>query len=322
MEPTDDSALLREYAENQSEEAFAALVSRHINLVYSVALRHVGDRIHAEEITQAVFIILAKKALRLRHDRALSSWLFQATRLTAANFIRSEARRHRRQQEAYMQTILIESGGDTLWPGIAPLLDGAVAALSEKDRRAIMLRFYEGRNLSEVGAVLGVSEDATKKRVARALERLQKYFFKRGVDSTTAAIAETISTNSIQAAPVALAKTVTTLALAKGAAASASTLTLIKGALKIMAWTKMKTAIAAGTVVLLAACATTIIIEQLKQHSSYQWQIQTDNMGKVLREAPSMVEIRPTKFTQHRGDVLVYLKTNNKERLEFDTSVE
>src|ERR1017187_5387428 len=159
MQPTDDSALLRQFAENNSDEAFAVLVTRHINLVYSVALRQVGNPHHAEEITQAVFIILAKKAAQLRHDKALSSWLFQATRLTANNSIRSETRRHRREEEAYMQSILNEPETE-VWPKIAPLLDSAVAGLREKDRQAIVLRFYEGRNLREVGLVLGASEDS------------------------------------------------------------------------------------------------------------------------------------------------------------------
>src|SRR5882757_6101362 len=101
MQPTDDGALLRQYAESNSDEAFAALVTRHINLVYSVALRHVGNPHSAEEITQAVFIILAKKAARLREVKTLSSWLFQVTRLTANNFVRTESRRHRREQEAH-----------------------------------------------------------------------------------------------------------------------------------------------------------------------------------------------------------------------------
>src|SRR6266550_8719635 len=149
MQSTDDSALLQQYVEGHSDAAFAALVTRHINLVYSVAMRHVGDPHLAEEITQAVFILLAKKAAQLRHDQALSSWLFQATRLTAGNFVRSETRRHRREHEAHMQSVLDESGNDT-WRQIAPLLDTAVASLSEKDRYAIMLRFYEGRNLREV----------------------------------------------------------------------------------------------------------------------------------------------------------------------------
>ena len=136
---------------------------------------------------------------------------------------------------------------------IAPLLDGAMEQLGQKDHDALVLRFFEGRNFKEVGAALGASEDAAKMRVNRALEKLRKFFTKRGVSSTTAIIAGAISANSVQAAPVALAKSVTAVAIAKGAAASGSTLTLIKGALKIMAWTKMKTVIVVGSVVLLSA---------------------------------------------------------------------
>ena len=264
MQPTEDSALLRRYVENHSDEAFAGLVTRHINLVYSVALRQVGNPHAAEEVTQAVFIILAKKAASLRYDQALSSWLFQATRLTASNFIRSETRRHRREKEAYMQSVLDEAGTE-VWSRIAPLLDSAVAALREKDRQAIVLRFYEGRNLREVGLALGTSEGAAEKRVNRTLEKLRKFFRKRGVSSTTAIVAGAISAHSVQAAPVALAKAVTAVALAKGAAASSSTLILIKGALKIMAWTKAKTAIVVGVAVILAATTGTIVIKAINR---------------------------------------------------------
>ena len=255
----DDNALLRQYAENGSDEAFATLVTRHANLVYSVAMRQVGNPHEAEDITQAVFIILAQKAAQLRQGKALSSWLFQATRLTANNFVRSECRRHRREEEAQVQSILNEPES-AVWPRIAPLLDTAVERLHEKDRQAILLRFYEGRNLREVGIVLGASEDAAEKRVSRALEKLRKFFARRGINSTTATIAGAISTNSVQAAPVALVKAVTAVAIAKGTAASGSTLTLIKGALKLMAWTKMKTAAVAGMVILLAAGTTTVMI--------------------------------------------------------------
>src|SRR5476651_301555 len=130
MQSTDDSELLHQYAGNDSGEAFAILVARYINLVYSIALRQVGNPHHAEEITQAVFIILAKKAGTLRHEQALSSWLFQATRLTANNFLRGESRRRAREQEAYMQSTLNESA-DEVWPRIAPLLDRAVETLGE-----------------------------------------------------------------------------------------------------------------------------------------------------------------------------------------------
>ena len=269
MEPTDDSALLRQYAESNSDEAFAALVTRHVNLVYSVGLRQTGKPHAAEEITQAVFIILAKKAAQLRHDKALSSWLFQATRLTANNFIRSESRRRHREEEAYMQSVLNEAGTE-LWPRIAPLLDDAVAGLREKDRQAIVMRFYEGRNLREVGLSLGVSEDAAEKRVSRALEKLRKFFTKRGVSSTTAIIAGTISANSVQAAPVALAKSVTVVAIAKGAAASGSTLTLIKGALKIMAWTKAKIIVGIGILIVAGTGAVIVKNNFFPSEPSYQ----------------------------------------------------
>src|SRR5215469_16919994 len=196
MESTDDSALLHRYVDGQSDEAFAALVAKYVNLVYSVALRDVGNPHHAEEVTQAVFIVFAKKAGQLRHHKALSSWLFHATHLTANNFVRSEIHRRQREQEAHVKSIYSESGSN-IWETIAPLLDSAVAGLSEKDRRAIVLRFYEGRNLREVGVALNASEEAAKKRVARGLEKLQKYFSRRGVDSTTAVIADSISANSI-----------------------------------------------------------------------------------------------------------------------------
>jgi RNA polymerase sigma factor (sigma-70 family) len=259
MQPMNDNALLRQYAENGSDEAFATLVTRHANLVYSVAMRQVGNPHEAEDITQAVFIILAQKAAQLRQGKALSSWLFQATRLTANNFVRSECRRHRREEEAQVQSILNEPES-AVWPRIAPLLDTAVGRLREKDRQAILLRFYEGRNLREVGIVLGASEDAAEKRVSRALEKLRKFFARRGINSTTATIAGAISANSVQAAPVALVKAVTPVAIAKGAAASGSTLIYVQGAVKLMAWTKMKMAAVAGAVILLAAGTTTVMI--------------------------------------------------------------
>src|SRR3984957_10284968 len=126
---------------------------------------------------------------------------------------------------------------------MSPLLDEALASLGETDRQAVLLRFFENKSLAEVGNFLGAGEDTARKRVARALEKLHRYFSKRGVSSTTAIIAGTISANSVQAAPIALAKSVTALAIAKGAVSSGSTLSLIKGALKIMAWSKIKTAV-------------------------------------------------------------------------------
>jgi RNA polymerase sigma factor (sigma-70 family) len=258
MQPEDDSALLRQFAESQSDAAFAGLVARHVNLVHSVALRQVGNAHHAEEITQAVFLILARKARQLRHERALSSWLFQTTRLTANNFLRSELRRQRREQEAYMQSTLNEPAGD-VWPQIAPLLDGAVESLGEKDRRAIVLRFYEGRKINEVGTALGASEAAAEKRVNRALEKLRKIFSKRGVTLSVGLIAGAVSANSVQAAPVGLATTVTAT-VAKGSAVAASTLALVKGVMNWMTWLQLKLAAVVGVAVVLTATTATVVI--------------------------------------------------------------
>jgi RNA polymerase sigma factor (sigma-70 family) len=157
MQELDDIALLRQYAEQNSEEAFAVLVSRHVNKVYSVALRHTRNPHSAEEITQAVFVILAKKSPHLGKKVILSGWLYETSRLTAVTFIRSEIRRARREQEAYMQTLLNETEAD-VWPQIAPLLDTAMAGLSKMDRHAVVLRFFDGKSMNEVGMA---SSDAT-----------------------------------------------------------------------------------------------------------------------------------------------------------------
>ena len=159
-----------------------------------------------------------------------------------------------------MQSEIQQIAPDPLWAQMSPLLDEALATLGETDRQAVLLRFFENKSLAEVGSHLGTGEDTARKRVARALEKLHRYFNQRGVSSTTAIIAGAMSANSVQAAPVVLAKSVTAVAMAKGAAASGSTLTLIKGALKLMAWTKAKTAMVAGACVLLAAGTTTLTV--------------------------------------------------------------
>jgi RNA polymerase sigma factor (sigma-70 family) len=259
MNDTTDMDLLRQYAEGNSETAFAALVSRHVNLVYSAALRKTGQPDAAEEITQAVFILLAQKARRLPAQTIVAGWLYQAARWTAASFLKREVRRARREHEAYMQTELRTAASAEAWPQLAPLLEDAMGDLPKNERAAILLRFFGGKSFSEIAAASGVSENAAKKRVTRALEKLHRYFSRRGVSSTTTLIAGLISANSVHAAPAGLAKSVTALAAAKGATAGSSTLTLIKGALKIMAWTKAKTAIVTGVIILCAATSTTII---------------------------------------------------------------
>lgn len=212
MQEVRDTELLRQYARQNSEEAFTVLVTRHVNMVYSAALRKTGNPAAAEEITQAVFVILAKKADELSRHAALSGWLYQATRLTAANFLRTEIRRAHRERKAYMQSLSNQTESE-IWPQIMPLLEDAMGRLGEKDRNALALRFFEGKSFQEIGTAFGASENAAKKRVAYALEKLRKYFYKHGVTSTTATLAGAISANSVQAAPAGLAAIISSTAL-------------------------------------------------------------------------------------------------------------
>src|SRR6266487_6927228 len=269
--PTDDMDLLREYARRNSEEGFATLVARHINLVYSVALRRVRNPHLAEEVTQVVFIILARKAGSLSSKTILSGWLCRTARYASANALTIQRRRQRREQEAHLQSILNEAEPSP-WPQIAPLLDGAMEQLGQKDHDAVVLRFFEGKNFKEVGVALGATEDAAKMRVNRALEKLRKLFTKRGVVSTTAIIAGAISANSIQAAPLVLAKSVTAVAIAKGAAASGSSLARSKGAWKLMAWTKAKTTLVVAAVILATGTTAVVLNDALSSPEASQRQ--------------------------------------------------
>jgi RNA polymerase sigma factor (sigma-70 family) len=306
---TDDMELVREYARTNSEEAFAALVSRYVNLVYSVALRQARDPGVAEEVTQAVFILLARKAASLHPKTVLPGWLCRTARFVSTRALTAQYRRQKREQEAYVQSHLNEPES-IAWSQVEPLLDTALAQLGEKDHDAIVLRFFQNKNLSEVGAALGASEHAAKKRVSRALEKLRKFFAKQGVVSTAVVIAGAISAHSVQAAPETLAKTITVVAAGKGAAASGSTTTLIKGALKIMAWSKVKIAVIVGVVVL-AGVTTPVAVQVARRPGASQRQVLEDgsvlSLERVMVDTNIMITYGETKmsFAWGTGSLLV-----------------
>jgi RNA polymerase sigma factor (sigma-70 family) len=247
-----DNELVARFVDRGCEEAFATLTERHVHLVYSVACRNSPNPDHAQEITQAVFTLLARKAPSLRAGTVIAGWLYQAARHEAANHRRAEVRRFKREQEAYMRSVVDQTPeAQPAWAELRPLLDEAMGSLNGSDRDAIVLRYFEGRSFAEVSTALGVEERAGQKRVVRALEKLRQIFLKRGVTSTAAGLAAVISANSVQAAPAGVTAMISAAAL-KGSAAATPLVILIKRSLEIMAWTKGKTIIATAVVLLLA----------------------------------------------------------------------
>jgi uncharacterized protein (TIGR03435 family) len=295
---TDDMELVREYAAHQSESAFAALVSRHANLVYSVALRQARDPQLAEEITQGVFIILARKAGSLGDKTILPGWLYRTACYASSSALKREHRRQHREHEAYMQSKIDKGGTDEAWKKMSPILEEAMLRLGQTDRDALVLRFFEGRSLNEVGAALGASEEAAKKRVNRALDKMRKFFSKRGIISTTAVIAGTISAHSVQAAPMMLANSVTAVAITQGAAAGGSTSTLIKGTLKLMAWSKAKTAIVIVVGIVFVTGTGTLAIKEIHAHQTFPWQVNEGGIGPAQVNQPPQVRILRSKLLE------------------------
>jgi RNA polymerase sigma factor (sigma-70 family) len=248
-----DAELLAEYAARHSEAAFAELVQRHVALVHSAALRQVGDPHLAEEITQAVFLILARKAGSLGGRTVLAGWLCRAAHFAARDTLKIERRRHQREylacQEAAMNPAEVDT--QTAWQQLAPLLDESVAQLNDADRAALVLRYYEQRPLDQVGANLGIGSDAAQKRVSRALEKLRKLFAKRGVTLSAGVIAGALSGHSVQAAPIGLAAK---LSAAVGASlATASAPALITTTQTIAMTTLQKIAVTAAITVTIGA---------------------------------------------------------------------
>jgi RNA polymerase sigma factor (sigma-70 family) len=218
----DDSALLRQFVENHSDEAFAELVRRYVNLVYSTALRETrGDSHRAEETTQLVFIDLARKAPSLVNRTVLGGWLYLSVAFAAARLARADRRWHRREQEAnaMYESNAESSARDLDWNRLWPVLDVVMREMEQRDREAVLLRFFEGLSFAQIGERLRFTEDTARKRVERALGKLQSLLERRGIKSTTAALASVLAAEAVTAAPAGLAGAATGAALTAGGGA-------------------------------------------------------------------------------------------------------
>lgn len=229
MNEPSDTQLLHDYAEHRSEAAFATLVRRHIDLVHSAAVRMVNDVHLAQDVSQAVFVAMAKDAGKITKHPVLAGWLHRTTRNIASQSIRSDVRRRNREHASTAMNEAPES--NAVWEEIAPHLDAALGELSTSDRNAVLLRYFENKPAREMSEILGVSAEAAQKRVSRAVEKLRKSLKRRGITAGAAGLAGAISANAVQTAPVGLAS-----AIAGSAAA-----TVIGGATtKALAMTMMQ----------------------------------------------------------------------------------
>lgn len=307
---TADSELLRRYVDGKSQDAFAELVRRHLDLVYSAALRKVRSPQLAEEISQSVFTDLARAAAKLKSDTILTAWLYQVARRTAIDVIRRESRRQARERLA-AEMAAMNTASD--WSQIEPLLDEAMNALEETDRAAILLRYFENKTLREVGRVLGTSDDAAQKRVSRAVERLREFFSRRGVAVGAAGLVVILSAEAVQAAPAGLAVSISAAALV--AVTTIQTSTAIT-ATKVIAMTSLQKALVTATAVVLAGTGIYEVHQTSQLHARVQALQQqqaplTEQIHQLQQErddATNHVAHLTEELTTTRGDNSELLK--------------
>jgi RNA polymerase sigma factor (sigma-70 family) len=285
--PTDQQ-LLRDYAECRSEVAFAEIVRRYVDLVYSAALRMVRDAHLAEDVTQGAFVALAKSAHQLTDRPVLSGWLHRTAQNLAANAVRTEVRRRAREQEAAAMNELLTAESEISWDTIAPYLDAALGELSEPDRDALLLRYFERKSAREMADILGISNEAAQKRVSRAVERLREFFSKRNVTVGASGLIVLISANAVQSAPVGLAATISTAAVLAGTTVSTSTAITTT---KVIAMTTLQKTLVTATVAVLAGAG----IFEARQASQFREQVRTLQQ----QQAPLTEQIRQL---QHERD--------------------
>jgi RNA polymerase sigma factor (sigma-70 family) len=318
MKMTSDLDLLGQFAQEKSQDAFTALVNRHVNLVYSAALRQVRSPQLAEEIAQSVFADLARDAGKLTSgsdtssQKTLTPWLYAVTRRTSIDVIRKESRRQLREQIAVEMNDMNAISDD--WTQIGPLLDDAMAALDETDRSTILLRYFENKNLREVGEALGTSDDAAQKRVSRAVERLRKFLSKRNVTIGASGLAVLISANAVQSAPVGLATTISTAAFLAGTAVHTSN---VIATTKTITMTILQKTLITTTLAIVAGAG----IYEASQASKLRHQVQMlqQQQSPLADQILQLQHQRDSATNQLAalGDELARLKKNPSEVLKL-----
>ena len=315
---TPDSELLATFARTNSEDAFAELVRRHVNLVYSAAILQVGGDAHlAQDAAQSVFTDLARKAGSLVRRETLSGWLYTSAHFAAAKLVRTETHR-RDREEHFMRELTNQSSASVSpaaptpkleWEQLRPLLDDAMHELKEADRTAILLRYFENRPFAEVGAQLGLNENAARMRVERALEKLRATLSQRGL-AITVALATVISAQAVQVAPVGLAVAISTAALAGTAATTSSLIATTK---TIAMTTLQKTLVTATVAVLVGAG-----IYEVRQTEQLRDQVQTLQQQQVpLAEQVQVLQKERDYATNRLSELGNELAKANKNNLEL-----
>jgi RNA polymerase sigma factor (sigma-70 family) len=259
----DDRQLLHDYAVNGSETAFASLVDRHLNLVFATALRRIGDAQSAQDVAQLVFTDLARKARSLPANVILAGWLHRAATFAATDILRSARRRTKREQDAVAMNVSAANPAPE-WEQLRPLIDSGLERLDHADRDALLLRFFEQRSLKDVGASIGLSEDASRKRIERALESLRRWLGRRGITTTANALSTTLTACCAQTAPPGLVTQLAPLCLAAGAKTGAGT--FVGNLIHILLMSKAKMAVVAA--VLVAATVSPLVISRYASRNS------------------------------------------------------